>query len=228
MKYRTKVTLLVVTLTLFTAASLTVISYIVSRRMLVDQIQSQVLSIAATASSLVDGDLHQQIRTRADEEKTPYQTLEKQLRKVRNANRRDDITIKYIYTMVESEEAKTGTAFVVDAEESHTGDKSHVGDIYEPESDDLQRLDVDSYQVDPVVIDEFGTWVSANAPIRDSQGKAVGAVGVDLSIDQMLNKTHTPFQEYYGNSRCTDDRGRHILLSIQTCGPPGGNPKPCG
>jgi len=191
MKYRTKVTLLVIALTIFTAGSLTAISYFVSRGLLVSQIQSQVLSIAATAASQIDGDLHQQIRTRADEEKAPYKTLEKQLRKVRDANRRDDISIKYVYTMIESDVAKTGTTFVVDAEESDTGDKSHVGDIYEPESDDLQRLDVGSYQIDPVITDEFGTWVSANAPIRDSQGKAVGAVGVDLSIDQMLSKTNT-------------------------------------
>lgn len=191
MKYRTKVTLFVIALTLFTAGSLTAISYYVSRDLLVEQIQSQVLSIAATAGSLVDGDLHQQIKTRADEEKLPYKAIEKQLRKVRDANRRDDISIKYVYTMIESDIAKNGTAFVVDAEESHTGNKSHVGDIYEPESDDLERLNIESYQIDPVAIDEFGTWVSANAPIRDSQGQAVGAVGVDLSVDQMLDKTHT-------------------------------------
>ncbi len=190
MKYRTKVMVLVIALAVVTGTGFTLLSYLFSRHLLIGQIQSQVLSIAATAATLVDGDLHQQIQTSADEGDRPYHALEQQLRKVRDANRRNDVHIGYVYTMVESDQADSGIAFVVDAEETHTGNKSHVGDPYEPQSDDMEPLDMGSYQIDPVVRDEFGTWVSANAPVHDSRGQTVAALGVDLSVEQVLNKTH--------------------------------------
>ncbi len=191
MKYRTKVTLFVILLTVSTAGGITAISYFFARSLLVAQIQSQVLSIAATAATFVDGELHKQIREPAHEQQPPYQILEKQLRRVRDANRKNNVEIGYVYTMVESDEAQSGIAFVVDAEEAGSEDKSHVGDVYEPQSDGMEPLDIESYQIDPLIEDEFGTWVSANAPIRDAQGKAVGALGIDLSIGQVLDKTQT-------------------------------------
>ncbi len=191
MKYRTKLTLLIIALTVCTAGLLTASSYFFAKKMLEDQIQSQVLSIAATAASQIDGDLHRQIKTRADEAKSPYKTIESQLRKVRDANRRDRVHIKFVYTMVPSDQAESGAIYIVDAEEAGTGDKSHVGDAFEPQTDDFQRLDIESFQIDPVIHDDFGVWVSANAPIRDARGNAVAALGVDLSIDQMIEKTNT-------------------------------------
>lgn len=190
MKYRTKLTLILVTLALITNGVVMGISYFLSRRILLESIQSQVLSIAATAASFIDGDLHAQIRDRADEDSQAYLKLEEQFRRVRNVNRRPDVHIRYVYSMVPSTQVADGAQFVVDGQEHGSQDKSHVGDQYVPLTPQIEPFDVNAYRIEPLVKDEFGSFLSANAPIRDSSNQAVAALGVDMATDDVMAKTN--------------------------------------
>lgn len=190
MRYRTRLTLMIVTLAVISNGVLLAISYRAARRMLVEEIESKVLSIAATAGAFIDGDLHQQIKEPEDQDSEAYRELESQFRQARDANRRDDTYIRYLYSMVESGESSAGSAFVVDAEEAETGNKSRIGEVYENEADDVAKLDIEAYQIEGYVQDEYGTWLSANAPIRDRSGQAVAALGVDLAVHDVLAKTY--------------------------------------
>ena len=193
MKYRTRLTLLIVTLAMITNGVLVGISYWLTRGILVDEIQSQILSIASTAAVMVDGDLHKQISTKADEDGRAYRELEAQLRQFRDSNRRDDVYIRYVYTMIPApttDENPYGAVFVVDAEERDTGKKSHVGDPVETSSENVTPLDITRRQIDDIFVDEYGTWVCANAPIYDANGQAVASLGVDMDVKDVLTKTH--------------------------------------
>ncbi len=197
MRYRTRLTLLLIFLAVVTNGTMVFISFGLTRGILVEEIQSKILSIAATAASAVDGDLHQQIQTPQDQQSEAYKTIETQLRRFRDSNRRQDLFIRYLYTMAQrpqSPENPYGAIFVVDAEEDDTGNKSDVGDVVETSTTDVEPLRMEQHQIDEIFEDEFGTWISANAPIRNSSGKVVAALGADLAIDDMLAKTNLLLQ----------------------------------
>src|SRR3712207_2517430 len=118
MRYRTKLTLMFVGGVLLSNALLFALLYTRSRDLLMDEVRSKVMSIAATTAALVDGDRHSAIRAREDEGGPAYAEVERQLRKARNANRRDDVHIKFLYTMTKGPQDPKTILFGVDPEES--------------------------------------------------------------------------------------------------------------
>jgi adenylate cyclase len=161
-------------------------------RILRAQIATTALSIAATASSVIDGDLHSQLNQAPEEDDRIYKELEAKLRKIRDANRRDDVQIKFVYTLMPSPKDKDSIIFGVDAEEEGP-DKSLLGDIYKQKDDPLvepTRFDVN--QVQPVFVeDQWGTWLTANSPIRSKAGDSVGVVGVDIDAKNVIQELNT-------------------------------------
>jgi adenylate cyclase len=190
MKYRSKLALLLAVLALTTSGILASVSYWLTRDILVGEIQSKVLSIAATAAAVIDGDLHSQIQSRQDEQNQPYQSIEAQLRRLRDVNRRGDAYIRYIYTVDRPGLDSSPLLYVVDAEEQSTKRKSHVGSPVTSDINDPTPLQINTYNVEPLVTDEFGSWLSASAPIRNHQGRAVASLGVDLAAHDVLKKTN--------------------------------------
>ncbi len=191
MKYRYKVIILFIVTSIITNGLLAIIMFGQSRTYLFKEIQSKVLSIAATISSLIDGDLHNELKSRSDEAGDAYKSLESDIRKARDANRRDDVNVSYVYTMMTAEENPDIFLFAVDAEES-LEKKSHIGDVYIGEYEGEFKLD--ELQVDESVNrDQWGEWISANAPLLNSSGKVVAAVGVDISAKDVLKKINRLF-----------------------------------
>lgn len=188
MRFRTRVLVLLLTLAVATNGVLLAMMYFQAREHLLRQMQTTVLSIAATAATSIDAAKHQMIKTRADEETPAYHEIETALRKVRDANRRPgDLTVKYVYTMTPHPTEKGVGLFAVDAEENDD-DKSHVGDVYKARGDN-GAIVFDQFQVQPgFVEDQWGKWLTANAPIRDANGKSVGVVGVDVDAAEPLQK----------------------------------------
>ena len=192
MKFRTKLIILFVIMALLTNGALFFINSWQAGRMLRAQIATTALSIAATASSVIDGDLHSQLNQAPEEDDRIYKELEAKLRKIRDANRRDDVQIKFVYTLMPSPKDKDSIIFGVDAEEEGP-DKSLLGDIYKQKDDPLvepTRFDVN--QVQPVFVeDQWGTWLTANSPIRSKAGDSVGVVGVDIDAKNVIQELNT-------------------------------------
>ena len=178
MTYRTKILLGFVGLALITNGVLLALMYVQARQSLVGQMQSTVLSIANTTAALIDIDRYQQIRERADEDSAAYQDLERYLRRARDANRRQDVRVQYIYTIAPNTENPKAAHFVVDAEEEGEN-KSRFGEAYK--ADDAAGLDFDAAQASRrFVHDQWGTWLTALVPIRDRSGKSIGLLGADV------------------------------------------------
>jgi adenylate cyclase len=187
MKYRTRLLLLFSALALFASALVVALMYFGSRSHLRDQMNSTAMSIAATAATLVDPDLHESIVSTNDQTSAAYQRLEQVLRKARDQNRRDDVDVRFIFTLRPVPGKEGQMQFVIDAEEGK--DKSNVGDVYIFKGEDARPIPFGETAVQPGFLqDEWGTWLEAYAPIRDRSGKTIAVLGVDLKASDVVQK----------------------------------------
>ncbi len=187
MRFRTKVFLLFLLLAVLSSTLVVAMLYWPTRTLFFDLMQSNVLSVAATAGAMLDAEKHEQVKTRADQDTPAYRELEQQLRRARDANRRKDIDVRFIYSMRPYAKDPRIAEFVIDAEEDGV-DKSNVGDIYKTDNPNY-RVRFNDYQADEeFVTDQWGTWLTANAPIRNAEGDVVGAVGVDIQATEAVKR----------------------------------------
>lgn len=188
MRYRIRLLVFFMGTAVFSNLVLFGLLFVHSHNALFREIQSKAISVVAAGAVLLDGDLVATVKTRSDEGSDAYRTLEQQLRKIRDANRRDDVQVKYIYTMMASPGEPGVFLFGIDAEES-LKDKSHVGDVYKGSFGTKFGM-ADRYLVDDhVTVDQWGEWLCAYAPIKDSTGRVVAMLGADLAYSDVRRKT---------------------------------------
>ncbi len=192
MRFRTRVFTLFLVMAILTGLLIAAFMYRPTKQLFMDLMQTNVLSIAATAAAMMDADSHNGIRTRSDQDTPAYKQLESELRRARDANRRRDIYVKYIYSMRPYPNDPKMAEFVLDAEEDGVN-KSNVGDVYKTTNPNyLVRFN--EFQADEeFVSDQWGLWLTANAPIRDASNQTVGAVGVDISATEAIQRLNSLF-----------------------------------
>lgn len=179
MKYHAKLlAAFLITLVLTNGLTLALVYYVASRS-LFEEIGNNTLSVAATTAAFVDGAEHQSIRNPGDEKTDAYRRIKETLKKARDANQRGDTWVENIYTMKPKVGAPNTLAYGVDAEES--AEKISAVDqalmITKGRIPVLGQRGVDR---DGFSGDQYGQWLSANAPVKDRSGNLVAAVGVDL------------------------------------------------
>lgn len=142
--------------------------------------RERLMSTAATASLQIDPVLHEKIRTPRDESSDAYRKLAKVLRRIRAANP----GTRYVYTMRATSDPNT-LQFVVDGEENPK-DVSHVGEHYDVRQSPEMREAFNGPTADhDFTTDKWGVWLSGNAPIRNTAGKTVAVLGMDVSENQL-------------------------------------------
>ncbi len=97
-------------------SSLTVM-YWLSSHYLYDGYRAKMLSITATAATMLDGDELRKIQTRADESTPAYAQLHETLKQVRDANHRPDTFMRRVFTVVKAKDDPNGLTIAVDPEE---------------------------------------------------------------------------------------------------------------
>ena len=179
MRCRAKLSLALVLLSLFTGALVLAVFFFGARAVLFEALRDQVLAIASTGAGQIDGDLHRTIKQIDTPE---YNKVRTQLRAIRDANLHNDLTVRYVYTMRQSPDK--GWLYVVDAED----DPAQISfpDTWVEFQDGHPITLGDAYADPDFSTDSYGTWLSANAPVRDAQGNIVAMLGVDLSADDVL------------------------------------------
>lgn len=187
MKYRTKLYLALAGTTLISSLTGFGVLFYEFRHHAFSLEQSKAVTVAATTAVLINAEPLKSIHVRADEGSPAYMEVKKQLLKVRNANRRRDIFIKFIYTLRPDPKDPQQLIYLVDAEES-AKDISHVEDIDDIDVDyDIINHLKDYYSPGVFIEDQYGVWISGYAPIYDQMGKYVASIGVDISIDRYLD-----------------------------------------
>lgn len=131
--------------------------------------------IAATGALMIDGDKHEQVWASKDPNSPEFKEIQKVLRGIKEKNNlKEEI---YTFKRVGEE-----VRFVV---MSHHG-KPFVGDPYVLKKEMLPALNKGMPSHTSIFEDKQGTWISAYAPIYDSQGHIVGILDVDIHLEQFL------------------------------------------
>ena len=160
--------------------------YGLSSHYLYDGYRAKMLSITATAATMLDGDQLSQIQSRADEGTPAYAQLRETLKRVRNANQRSDTFMKRVFTVVKSKEDPNGLTIAVDPEENPSV-RGHAGEVYRPGKQQLAGIQQPIVEED-FITDEFGTFLRSWAPVRDHSGQITGAVIVEAPASWVDSK----------------------------------------
>ncbi|MBN1983490.1 MAG: methyl-accepting chemotaxis protein [Chitinivibrionales bacterium] len=183
------------------------------------EIKTRLHDYVAHAAMLINGDEHAQLKTPQDEKSQRYETMVKQLRSFRDRS----TDIKFVYTARLQGEAEV--VFILDAEESEK-EKSPLGSVYKDATPLLNRMvkSCDNPVVeDKFYTDEWGTFLSAYAPIRTSSGALDGIVGIDISLSAVQSLIRTIIAWAIGILFCLTlvvmflafFTGRHIAIPIE-------------
>ncbi len=190
MRYRTKLYLSLLGVTFASVLLALFIVYRETNKEFMREYNSKVLSIAATTAAFLDGDTIKTIVAEEDENRAEYLKIREQLRRVRDANRRSDVYVKWLYTFWLSPHNPDLILYGVDPEENPK-DHAKPGDVYEEAAIYKLQGNFRSYYAPGIFIhDPTGVWLMASAPILDSQGKVVGAVEVDIKARDVIDELH--------------------------------------
>lgn len=147
-----------------------------------EEVRQRLFNTVNIAAIQLDGDLHSQIQDAEDMNLPAYQILEEEGKKIVKA----DSDLIFYYTMRMNDEGLI--YFVIDSRPTDE-EPVAVGTIYEqPSALLLQRFKTLDGPIveDEVYTDEYGSVLSAYAPIYRSDGSLEGIIGIDISADNML------------------------------------------
>jgi len=155
-----------------------------------DMLRSHVGEVGQLAASVVDGDLHRKLLDPKNYTKELYDRALAPLVRFHSA----DPDIFYVYTMVDRGGVPyfaLDTAASPDLRTKHQLRASEYMEKFELDEDDdgqwLKDIASGKTYVNPdFETDDYGDFLSAHAPIYDSQGRYSGFVGVDFDLQYYL------------------------------------------
>jgi len=159
------------------------VTYFNYRNQVREDIRQRLLNIVSITAIQQDGDLHAALQTAEDNQTEVYQ----QMVAVNDAILATDPDLEYVYTMRLNEAGQI--EFVLDSGVGEDYERVDVGYVYE----DASQLLTKNFATlnHPIVEEEFysdewGTFLSAYAPIYKQDGTVDGIVGVDITADKVV------------------------------------------
>jgi len=144
---------------------------------LLEDTRVEVSHLAAAAALLIDGDSHQKLTKPEDQLNGTYNGIRAEMQKFQK-----EIGVTNIYTLVESGDK---TQFVVDAAEENVADLGYEYD-YLPAM--KSAFNGTAYANEEIYTDQWGTFLSGYAPIRNSNGEVVAIIGIDIDASNILSE----------------------------------------
>lgn len=179
---KAKLTLSLLGACLAIACGLGVLFYVYASNNLTDNLKVELNQIASAGSLLIDGDAHQNLKSKADMNSLPYKNMVSKLRQLK------DVTeVEAVYTMVQDQTDANKCYFVVDADPD---EPAPIGYQYEC-SPAMKRAFAGNITCEPqLTADEWGTTLSSYAPVKNGQGKVTAILGVDINAGYIANENH--------------------------------------
>lgn len=174
------------------------LSYLQARNHLFREKQNKLIALAANAALQINGDAHAQLQTAADMDTDIYRELQNKSFAIAAT----DPEILYVYTMRKNEAGEI--YFVLDAghEPGATPEEYKpvkIGTRYESPSEFLVE-NFDTLRAPTVetkfYTDEFGTYLTAYAPLYKSNGQVEGILGVDILAQDILAQQQDFFRTF--------------------------------
>lgn len=182
-------TLLAFAIVLFASSLSCLAVYLRSRQALKDEVAEHILQAACAASVVVDGDHHPAFTSRDQEDSPEYTRAITSLAAFLSRTP----GLQYVYTFVE----RDGELFMVldptptgDRDRDGVDDKAHIMEPYSAGTEAMHRVLAEgrpTAESEPAS-DQWGTFMSAYAPVFDSSGTQVGAVGVDVAMGAYMQR----------------------------------------
>jgi methyl-accepting chemotaxis protein len=141
----------------------------------ISDIRNQVERIAAGAALFVDGEMHATFTEPSAMKSEAFVTTRNQLMDYLQAT-----GMTYIYTL--SQVDSDTTQFIIDASEE---EPAELGYEYEYMEGMEKAFNGEPSSDDDVYTDEWGTFISGYAPVKDDQGNVVAIVGVDIEASEL-------------------------------------------
>lgn len=139
------------------------------------KIQEKLSMIAQVGASIIDEEAHAKLQP-GDESEDEYIALVSRLREFKRIS-----GLTYLYTFVPYNEEKV--KFVLDTDESE--DAAGIGDEYDQDEEIKAAFNGEVKVTDKPYTDEWGTFFSGFAPVRNAEGKVTAIVGADISLDDV-------------------------------------------
>jgi len=183
MSLRTKLILSFVMVSLIASLILGINVYFKMQREKLSQIKNSLSTVATTSALIIDGDSHKNLKP-GDESSKEYIELRDKLTKIRNT-----AGAKYLYTLkLEGDKVY----FMLDTDEEVETAINEEYDINETMKDAYDCMK-NAMAGKPSVTsspynDEFGTVISAYAPVMDSSGNAIAIVGADYDVSYIARE----------------------------------------
>lgn len=142
---------------------------------LMAELQDKLMISAKTTAHIIDADQHQNILSSKDTKNGHYQRLCHLLTKIKEENE-----LAYLYTFAPLN--NKSVQFVIDPGENG----SDIGKVYEDVTPEMMAsLTGVPIAEKQLYTDQWGTYMSGYAPIKDATGHTIGAVGADISAAQI-------------------------------------------
>ncbi len=171
----TKLIMGVMALFMISDIILAIIIYNKATDILNQEIRQNTEGIAASTAALVDGNIVAAVQP-GEEDTESYLEVSNLLTTVLN-----ETGLEYLYTLRKS---GSGMEYAIDAQ---IEDYSAIGDVFE-DQEAAPALNGQIVSNKEPYTDEWGTHISSYAPIK-VDGKVVGAVGADVSMDWVKEQT---------------------------------------
>ncbi|MCX6892699.1 MAG: adenylate/guanylate cyclase domain-containing protein [Verrucomicrobiota bacterium] len=165
-----------------TSALLGVIMYFSVQAFVLQGVRDRLADAVGLAALQMDGDLHAQLRKRADESTPAFQELRGHLKTFRDTA----MDIRYAYTARRDGSGKI--VFVLDAEENPSL-VSHLGDVYEEATPLMRQGFLRPYGIrveEHFHKDQWGTFLSGYAPIFRKNGELEGLLCMDITAEKVI------------------------------------------
>jgi putative nucleotidyltransferase with HDIG domain len=185
--FQTRVTLLFILAMLFAGLVSNLLIYKFALYSQFNQLRDQLMTIAKTATLMVDADTLMQIPLKPEGINFPqYKIIAEKLREIKKINPQ----VRYIYTMTRTDRSGIWQ-FIVDPELPSKEEKRrhlvpYPGKEYNAGRFPEMLKAFDGPTADKrLVVDEWGVTLSGYAPIHDKKGKSVAVLGVDIMADEV-------------------------------------------
>jgi len=186
MNYLTKLYISFIGVIFFTTFITTGFIYYENRVFLFNELKSKVLSIASTTAALINVDGINSIRSVEDTDSAAFKELKKELILASNINRREDVYLLDTYLLRPGNYNTQDIEYIID---STTDPKVSVipGEKYQGSEDLFYNLR-NYYVPSNFIKDNWGSVLSAYAPVYDSEGNYLATIGVSVRATDISDK----------------------------------------
>ena len=179
MTYRLKLFFLLGTLVVISNGIVALASFEHCNRLLHTEIHRKARAIASTIAAQADAAALAAIDSPGAETRPEYAKLRAQLRAVRDANRREDVWVERIFTLVGARENPRVVAYGIDTEDRFEY-AEHPGEVYFRAG---RPVEIGIAGIDRLARNLSGFQAGYNtafAPVRDKSGRVIAEIGVTL------------------------------------------------